>query len=284
MTPKPAAELRKEEWPGYFGFLSYHGSSGSKQMLLTMEDFMICLDKACLPGKIKSGRLMEALDPILIPDSLKTYKHKSEAEIARMTPAERIDEEISENEYHIWDATDRQSDLIRKYRYKDGVAGAPHLVQVIDSYTPGRVYSDRSANAVILASDIDDRVVRLRASPEGRSVIEAIERVSARMIADGKRNSYEELDLPKLRGLNFVDHSIGDTLWVKYRIKMSESELLEFSNYLIQLDPTYPSWSERDFITDNSRINKAGNPALVFVMRKPERYYQAYLTFKKRHR
>jgi hypothetical protein len=56
---------------------------------------------------------------------------------------------------------------------------------------------------------------------------------------------------------------------------------VEFSNYLVKRDPTYPSWSKWDFIKDYSRIDEAGNPAQVFIMKKPKRYYQAYLTFKK---
>ncbi len=280
--PKPKEELHKDEWPGYFGFLSYQGLNVSKQMLLTMEDFTICLDSTCLPGKLKSGRLMAAIEPILIPDARKNYKHKSEAEIAAMTPAERIDEQVRESEYHLADHSDKQWILIRKYCDKDGLLAAPHLVQIIDSYNPKNRYRDHSSTAVIIASDIDDRVVRLRSSPEGRSVIEAIERISAQMIADGKKYSYEELELPKLRGINFVDHAISDTLWVKYRIKISDSELLEFSNYLVQLDPTYPSWSERYYIRDNSRKKKGQIAPLAFIMKKPARYHQAYLAFKKR--
>jgi hypothetical protein len=281
LTPRPAKDLQKEEWPGYFGFLSYHGPSGSRQILLTMEDFIICPDRSnCVPGKLKSGRVMAALDPILIPDERKNYKHRSEAEIARMTPAERIDEEIREHEFHMWDASDKHSQLIRKYRERDALAGWAHLVELIDSYDPRRIFSDRSGDAVIIASDIDDRVVRLRASVEGRSVIGAIERVSARMIATGKKYSYEELDLPKLRGVNFVDLAIADTLWVKYRIKISEAELLEFSNYLVQFDPTYPSWSEREYTRDNSRKTGTGIAPLVVLMKNPTRYRLAYLAFK----
>jgi len=158
----------------------------------------------------------------------------------------------------------------------------PHLVELIDTYNPKRTHDYRAAHAVMLAADMDDRLIRLRASPEGRAVIEAIERVSARMIAAGKTYSYAELDLPKLKGLNFVDEAIADTLWVKYRIKISKSELLEFSNYLVQFDPSYPSWSERDYMRDNSRKNKGEIAPLVFVMRQPARYYGAYLAFKKR--
>ncbi|MEJ7848177.1 MAG: hypothetical protein WKF92_08835 [Pyrinomonadaceae bacterium] len=280
LEPKTAKELPEQALPGYLGFLSYNGPNESKQMLVTMDDFFICLDKTCLPGKMKSGRLMAALEPILIPESRRTYKHKSEAEIARMTPEQRIEEQISEGE-HLSDLSDKQSYLIQKYRRIDGLKGSMHLIQLIETYNPKRLRDSRYSTAVMMASDIDERVIRLRASTKGRNVIEAIERISIRMIAAGKKYSYAEMDIPKLKGINFTDHAVRDTLWVKYRIKISDSELLEFSNYLVKRDPTYPGWSEKDFIKDYSRINEAGNPSQVHIFKNAKRYYHAYLAFKK---
>ena len=224
---------------------------------------------------------MQALEPILIPESTKTYKHKSEAEIAQMTPEQRIDEEISEAEIHCCDSKDKQSEVIKKYRRMDGLAGSVHLVELMDAYDPKRSSESRYSNAVLIAVDIDERIVRLRGSSDGRSVIDAVERLSARMAAAGRKYTYAEDDLPRLKGDNFTDDVIRDTLWVKYRIKVSDSDMLAFSNFLVKRDPGYPSWSEREFIKDYSRINKAGNPAQVVIMKKPERFYQEYLTFKK---
>ena len=283
LAPKTAKELPEQVLPGYFGVLSLSGPNGSKQMLITAEDFFICLNKACLPGEknIKMGRLMQALEPILIPESTKTYKHKSEAEIAQMTPEQRIDEEISEAEIHCCDSKDKQSEVIKKYRRMDGLAGSVHLVELMDAYDPKRSSESRYSNAVLIAVDIDERIVRLRGSSDGRSVIDAVERLSARMAAAGRKYTYAEDDLPRLKGDNFTDDVIRDTLWVKYRIKVSDSDMLAFSNFLVKRDPGYPSWSERELIKDYSRINKAGNPAQVVIMKKPERFYQEYLTFKK---
>ncbi len=282
LPPKPASELPDQALPGYMGFLSLYGADGSRQMLLTMDDFMICLDKSCTPGKsLKPGRLMAALSPIVLPESEMAYKHKSEAEIAAMTPEERIDELIKENNYHR-SIMDPQADLIQKYRRLDGLKGYSQLIRVIESYDPKRLRNYGYSKAVMMAMDIDDRTVRLRGTPEGRKIIEAIERLSARMKAAGEKYiTPDEMDLPKLKSLNFVDHAIGDTLWVKYRIKVSESELLEFSHYLVNRDPAYPSWSERDFIKDYSRINEAGSPAQVHIMKKPKRYHDEYLNFKR---
>ena len=60
----------------------------------------------------------------------------------------------------------------------------------------------------MMANEIDERVVRLRASPEGRNVIEAVERVSARMAAAGKRYTFAEDDLLRLKGINFTDEAV----------------------------------------------------------------------------
>jgi hypothetical protein len=49
--------------PGYMGFLSLYDRSGSRQMLLSLEDFYICNTKQCAGGK--GGRLTEALAAIV---------------------------------------------------------------------------------------------------------------------------------------------------------------------------------------------------------------------------
>lgn len=280
LVPKPAKDVPTNGLPGYIGFLSLHGPDGSRQMLLTLDDFIICLNKSCLPGprNTTAGRLIAALEPILIPKSI--YKHKSEAEIARMTPAQRIDEQISERE-HMWEHPDKHSDLIRKYRRIDGLKGLPYLIELMDGYNSKRTRDTRFSEAMMMAADLDDHVLRLRASPEGRDAIEAIRRLTTRLHAAGEKDSIADMVLRSTNGVNFADEAVRDTLWVKYRIEVPDGELLEFSNYLVRHDPTYPAWSETDFIKDHSRINEHGNPALVYIMTKPKRYHEAYLAFKK---
>ena len=183
LPPKRADELPNQAFPGYMGFLSLYGPDGSRQMLLTIDDFLLCSLKDCVPGKMNPGRLMAALLPILTPESHKSYKHKSESEIARMTPEQRIDEQILEDDIHpLWNSSDdKQSEMITKYRRLDGAKGLPHIARLIDSFHPKRKRSDRSHAALMMASQIDERVVRLRASAEGREVVKAIERLAARM-------------------------------------------------------------------------------------------------------
>jgi hypothetical protein len=86
------------------------------------------------------------------------------------------------------------------------------------------------------------------------------------------------------KGIGVVDDDIRDTLWVRYKIQMSEEELLAFSNFLIAHDSTYPSWSGTDLITDHTRTNEAGNPLRVYIMKKQEPFYKAYQEFKKMKR
>ena len=130
----------------------------------------------------------------------------------------------------------------------------------------------------MIAGDIDENSVRLRGSPEGRLIIEAIERVAARMRALGNAEDSEHLEdkLRQMKGVNFTDYSVRDTLWMLYQINLSDAELLEFTNYLVQHYPTYPRWSTRYTARDNS--NKR-DPSLI--MKQPRRYHQAYLAFKR---
>ena len=103
-------------------------------------------------------------------------------------------------------------------------------------------------------------------------------------MAEHGRFDLSSTTLEEITGLNATDEAIQDTLRIKYKIRLGKTALTEFAGFLISSDPTYPSWSERDLIRDYSRINEAGNPAQVFVMKKPDRFYQAYLEFTKRRR
>jgi hypothetical protein len=288
LAPKPRAELPEQVFPGYMGFISLYGPEDSRQMLLTFDDFIQCPQKACAPGKAKAGRLMSALEPLLTPESRKNYEHKSESEIARMTPEQRIDEQILEDDIHpLWNSRDdTQSEMIPKYRRLDGAKGLPHIARLIDSYHPKRKRSDRSHAALMMASQIDERVVRLRASAGGREVIAAIERLAVRSKdPDSTFQSIAETTLKFVSGANMTDEAIQNSLWLQHRIKLSEQEMLRFTNFLISRDPTYPSWSEQKFerISDAKarEVNDLGVPVTqIFVMKNPQRFYQPYLTFK----
>ena len=48
-------------------------------------------------------------------DACAQYRHKTEAEITAMTPAERVDEYADEQAFHKYEFLDQQHELISKY-------------------------------------------------------------------------------------------------------------------------------------------------------------------------
>ena len=68
------------------------------------------------------------------------YKHKTEAEIAALTPAQRVDEWINEEIHHekYWE-TDKQDELIRKYILLDGMKAVPRFTELFDGYDPDEI-------------------------------------------------------------------------------------------------------------------------------------------------
>ncbi len=222
-------------------------------------------------------------------------RHKSETEIARMTPEQRVEEYCTEYVRHSVTDDDYQH-LLESCIGHDGVKAVPHLVKIIDVYDPARLQaggkerSERFDAASILLSEMDETVVRLRASDEGRKAIKAmtalLERMRAAHFDTGesyhRRNTYEILafSLKSIQGINLRDEAIRDTLRLKYNISLSDSETLNFANYLVLQDPTYPGWSETELYKDMNRRNEAGNPLQYLVVKKVEPFYKAYLNFK----
>lgn len=281
LPPKRADELPDQALPGYMGFLSYFNPKSSGQMLLTMDDFLVCPEKKCEPGKITIGRLMASLNPILIPEEVTNYKHKSEAEIERMTPEERVNEYIKEHE-HLTNSGDDHDLVIQKYLRRDGPKTFPYLIKLMDSYNPRRLRDSSSFVATLIAVGIDENVVRLRGSAEGRQVIEAMKRLDERMKTEYKDGPGVELDLRRVKGTNFKDEAISDALRLTYRVTVSKQELVEFVNYLIKIAPDYPSWSDTEWRMNLRRKSDSGvYPAQGPVVKKPLPYYQQYVAFKR---
>lgn len=232
--------------------------------------------------------------------SAQEYKHKSDAEIGRMSPSERVDEYANEQAYHKYDVLDEHERLIKKYIWRDGLTGLPRIIEIIDEYDPTKASGSREHRGErfdamwMLLGDLDNRVVRLRSSPEGRRAMDALDRAIRHMRAagSGKPDQHEWenhgrfdlalMVLDEAKGIGPVDEDIRDTLWVKYRIRIADHELAAFSNFLVARDATYPGWSDTDFIKDRSRLNEAGNPLQVYIMKKPEPFFDAYKEFKKK--
>lgn len=228
------------------------------------------------------------------------YKHKTEAEIAQMTPALRVDEYSEEQAYHKYDLSDEQWMLILKCIRRDGLAALPRMIEITDEYDPTRASGKRGHKGErfdamwMLLGDLDNHVVRLRGTEEGKRAIAALERAINRMRAAGygqpdqhdwpQHGRFESAvaTIEQARGINLTtDPAIRNALRLGYRVQMSDEALLAFSNFLVTHDPTYPSWSEMDYIKDYSRLNAVGLPVRVHTMKKPERFYDAYFEFKK---
>lgn len=222
------------------------------------------------------------------------YQPKSEAEVASMTTRQLIDELIR-LEPRVFKSYEEVSDYMNAIKKRIRQAGDKAL-PVLTEHMNASFYSKtafecdhkRFGTANQLAHDIDRFEFRLRGTSEGKQTIDAfeqaIERVEKPGFTERDVSFYRSMFLSDLKGINGADEKIRDTFWVRYRIEMSDKELVEFSNFLIELDPTYPSWSDWDFIKDHSRINEAGNPLQVYVLKEPERFYQAYLRFKETKR
>jgi hypothetical protein len=217
----------------------------------------------------------------------KNYKPKTESELAAMTPRQLIDELVKTNP----ESFDTYSEIadyetsIDKLVRKAGAGALPVLIDYMNAFEPQSASECEELRFAIVnrtAHDLDRFEFRLRGSKAGQQAIGAFERAIERMEkADKGIIEYRNLFLRELKGVNEADKAIRDTLWILSKIEVSDGELAELSNFLVSRDATYPSWSERSFIKDYSRTNASGDPFQVFTLKKPERYYEAYLQYKK---
>ena len=228
------------------------------------------------------------------------YKHKSEAEIAAMTPAQRVDEWVNEEVHHLkyWE-TDKQSELIRKYVLLDGMKAVPRITEIIDAYDPTQFpegkgkLDERNSASYYLLHFIDYSSVRLRSAEEGKKALAAIERSIVRLriskydkdpnAKSGRKDTIDDVEsyLKWWKGVGSKDGNIQNTLRFVYKIKISDEELAEFSDFLVTRYPDYPSWSNSKLTKDESELGPAGYPVQIGILEKPERFHEAYLEFKK---
>ena len=230
--------------------------------------------------------------------SVVAAKHKSEQEIALMTPAQRVDEYVNEYVHHRFDVLDEHRQLIFKYVRNDWVKGTPRIIEIMDEYDPTRFREgkgrrgERFDGCLMLLSMIDGTVVRLRSSDEGRQAIAAIERAVERMRRAGyhdreqaefqqnSRFTYTSDCLQEKKELNLRDRAIQDTFRLEYKILLSDSELLAFIEFMVARHPEYPGWIETNLIKDPTLKNEAGYPLQRHVLKEPARFHEAYLEFK----
>lgn len=217
------------------------------------------------------------------------YKHKAEADLAAMTPAQLIDEDVKELTYHtsamsaLSDSSDDYGLLIGKYIDKYESRILPALTTYINEYDPKAppYCDDRAGIRFYVASGIlnglDSGVFRLRATKEGKLAIESLERGVKRMRGAGfaevdhefySRFNISSFHVEMMKGTNVRDEMIRATLLARHKVQMTENEYLEFSTFLTSIDPTYPTWS---------KVGEYGPPTLLVDSKK---YYEAYLKFK----
>jgi hypothetical protein len=227
--------------------------------------------------------------------------NKTEAEIARMTPQQRVEEYCKEYVRHAYLDVDYE-DLLKRYIRQDGLKAVPHLAKVIDLYDPTQAQSNSNEKKAAsyaaggLLTHIDANVVRLRGSEEGRQAIAAMKRLVERMqgahfdIAEGdehwKKMRYEGTlgEVKEMERINQCDQSIRNTFRLKYAVSLSDKQLLDFIAYMILLDASYPGWSEREEYKDLSERNEAGYPRWYVIMKNPEPFHKLYLQYTRKEK
>lgn len=222
--------------------------------------------------------------------------HKSEEQIARMTPDQRVEEYCREHARHLFLSHQEYVALLTRYLRQDGLKVMPQVIREIEAYDPTRHESAseeklrRYEGANFILDELDVNAFRVRAFEEGRKAIQAvkqsIERMRAAHFDDPKVVEYEmnrryELSLgylKKMEELSNSDYRIQDTLRYNYDISLSDDELLSFVNYLISQDPYYPGWSERESFRKHPPDSK--NSKWLFLYKNPEPFHQAYMEYK----
>jgi len=224
--------------------------------------------------------------------------HKSEEQIARMTPDQRVEEFCKEHARHTFSFPfhDEYDELLNSYLSKDGLKVIPQVIREIDAYDPTRRDEAdqqkfrRYEAAVFILSLFEERFFRVRAFEEGRKAIEALKQMSERLrIAQSKSKEKDEYEMGRRYGLNLLyvkmlkGNSIKDghmqrTLKIRYNFNLSDEELSAFVNYLIDRNPYYPSWSEVRFMEVALPDGKGATKHYLLV--NPEPYHQAYLEYK----
>lgn len=178
----------------------------------------------------------------------------------------------------------------------------PRLTEIINEYDPTRFREgdgkrgERFDASVLMLGYIDAFGVRLRSSEEGKQAVDALGRALDRRRKAGygqpdqhdweRHERFDEAasQFENAKGISFTDRAIKDTLRIKYNIKLSDVGMLEFVNFLTARYPNYPSWSKLENFVDETQRNSAGNPLQFLILKKPERYYEAYTDFKKTKR
>lgn len=192
-----------------------------------------------------------------------TRVRKSPEEIRAMSPEQRFDEYILQNEQgnprmDIEDrkryGTEYDSFIVYEMR-KDGQKLFPYFIEITDKYDPDNsTDSDDKRMKIVWDTifDIDNTSVRLRASEEGNSLIQSLREqfkrrkshgdFSKRDYASFSQYFFYNLVLNQLVGANPspTDEQIRASLKKDYNIVLTQEELKNFIDYLVQTNAEYP--------------------------------------------
>ncbi len=208
------------------------------------------------------------------------FEHKSEAKIAAMSPEEKMDQMVLEQMFHApWDNDDNY-DLLHLKIIEDSNKVLPTAIKYLNEYDPNVQKCKERSNtrmftAAMYLNNVDNAKFRIRSTETGRLAIRSLEQVIERRRKaklnpdeyDGRGNLLTTF-LKGLKGQNIKDGLIEETLEKRYNVKMSEAELMKFTDFLISLDSAYPGWTNIFFWGEMTQAES-------------DRYYQAYLKFKK---
>ncbi len=211
----------------------------------------------------------------------KNYRHKTARQLARMTPEQLIDESTKEWNYHVSLMDKYGMFTIHTYTGKIGIAIAPVLTKLAESFglrPNSRCQQERFFTALAIAADVDNQIVRLRNTMDGKAAISAavgaIQRMKNAGLANPDTNPYNKYEfgrtlLTTLNGINEHDELIRNLLVSEFQLHLSDQEFLSFVEYLTSTYPIYPSWT---------RVGKNGARDL---QENKNKYHNAYLEFKK---
>lgn len=207
------------------------------------------------------------------------FEHKTETEIAAMSPEEKMDQMVLEQMFHVPFSGDDNYKLLHDHLVQDGLKILPKAIEYANAYDPKASECRDRANARLLTAAmylhlVDFVKIRLRGVESGRNAIDALEQAIVRKSKEDIENQKGSSSrtnllttlLNQIRGGGIIGDEIQQALRDRYNIHLSDNEMLQLSNFLISLDPSYPSW--RSFGRDEMSPSES------------EKFYNAYLKFK----
>ncbi len=209
----------------------------------------------------------------------KNYRHKTARELQQMNPEELIDEDARHWNYHVGLMDKYGMFVLDSYKERVGTKILPVLTKLAGDFAsrPRSVCQEvRFFTAFGIAADVDDQIVRIRASDDGKAAIlaaaQAVQRMKDFGLADHDAHPYNRYPfglylLDFVRQANDHDKLLRELLSDEFKVQLSDKEFFEFVEHLTLRYPTYPSWTPR--------VNSSRD-----LQKNKKRYYDAYQEFK----